>query len=66
MDWKKSFEKYAKEQAPNEACGLFAIIEGKKVFWPCKNLAEGKHEFFVNTLGFHIIFMVLNIITGNV
>ena len=47
MSWKKSFEKYAKKQAPQEACGLLAIIKGKETFWPCKNLAEGKFEFFV-------------------
>ena len=47
MDWKKSFKKYAQEQAPNEACGVFAIIEGKEIFWPCKNLAEGKFDFFM-------------------
>ena len=42
MTWKESFIKYAKKQAPEEACGLLAIINGKKTFWPCKNLAEGK------------------------
>ena len=47
MTWKESFIKYAKEQAPAEACGLFAIIKGKETFWPCKNLAEGKFEFFI-------------------
>jgi len=47
MTWKESFKKYAQEQAPDEACGLLAVIEGKKIFWPCKNLAEGKHEFFM-------------------
>ena len=47
MTWKESFKKYAKAQAPNEACGLLAIIEGKKAFWPCKNLAEGRFEFFM-------------------
>tara|TARA_R100001163_G_scaffold42961_1_gene32421 strand:- start:242 stop:958 length:717 start_codon:yes stop_codon:yes gene_type:complete len=47
MSWKQSFEKYAKNQAPDEACGLLAIIKGKETFWPCKNLAEGKHEFFM-------------------
>tara|TARA_R100000773_G_scaffold43178_1_gene41260 strand:- start:775 stop:1482 length:708 start_codon:yes stop_codon:yes gene_type:complete len=47
MTWKESFKKYAQEQAPNEACGLLAVIEGCKTFWPCKNLAEGKHEFFM-------------------
>ena len=47
MSWKESFEKYAKKQAPEEACGLLAIIDGEETFWPCKNLAEGKLEFFV-------------------
>jgi proteasome lid subunit RPN8/RPN11 len=47
MTWKESFIKYAKTQAPEEACGLLAIIKGKETFWPCKNLAEGKFEFFI-------------------
>jgi proteasome lid subunit RPN8/RPN11 len=47
MTWKKSFIEYAKKQAPEEACGLLAIIKGKETFWPCKNLAEGKFEFFI-------------------
>ena len=47
MSWKIQAEKYAREQSPNEACGLLAIIEGKETFWPCKNLAEGKFEFFI-------------------
>ena len=46
MIWKESFKKYAEQQLPDEACGLLAIIEGKETFWPCKNLAEGKHSFF--------------------
>lgn len=47
MTWKKSFIQYAKEKAPEEACGLLAIIQGKETFWPCKNLANGKFEFFI-------------------
>ena len=47
MDWKETFINYAKDQAPKEACGLLAIIKGVKTFWPCKNLAEGKFEFFM-------------------
>ena len=47
MYWKESFKNYAKNQAPEEACGLLAIIKGKETFWPCKNLAEGKFEFFI-------------------
>ncbi len=47
MTWKESFINYAKKEAPAEACGLLAIIKGKETFWPCKNLAEGKFEFFI-------------------
>jgi len=47
MTWKESFKKYAEKQASEEACGLLAIIKGKETFWPCKNLAEGKFEFFI-------------------
>tara|TARA_R100000231_G_scaffold29048_4_gene25813 strand:- start:371 stop:1078 length:708 start_codon:yes stop_codon:yes gene_type:complete len=47
MTWKESFITYAKKQAPEEACGLLAIIKGKETFWPCRNLAEGKFEFFI-------------------
>jgi len=47
MTWKESFKNYAKKEAPAEACGLLAIIKGKETFWPCKNLAEGKFEFFI-------------------
>ena len=46
MTWKDDFIKYAEEKAPDEACGLVAIIEGKKIFWPCKNIAEDQFEFF--------------------
>ena len=47
MFWKESFKKYATKQAQEEACGLLAIIKGKETFWPCKNLAEGRFEFFI-------------------
>ena len=47
MTWKESFKKFAKQQAPYEACGLLAVIKGKEIFWPCKNLAEGKFDFFM-------------------
>ena len=47
MSWQNDFIKYAENYSPNEACGLFAIIEGKEKFWPCKNLAESKHQFFI-------------------
>ena len=46
MNWKNDFIKYAEVEAPNEACGLVAIVEGKEIFWPCKNIAEDQFEFF--------------------
>lgn len=47
MNWKDEAIKYANEIAPNESCGLVAIINGKEKFWPCKNLAESKFEYFI-------------------
>ena len=47
MNWKDQAIKYAKEIAPDESCGLVAIIKGKETFWPCKNLAESKFEYFI-------------------
>ena len=47
MNWKDYAIKYAKEIAPDESCGLVAIIKGKETFWPCKNLAESKFEYFI-------------------
>ena len=47
MTWKDNFKNYALENASNEMCGLLAIIEGEKQFYPCKNLADEKNDFFV-------------------
>ena len=46
MTWKNDAEVYAKQESPKEACGLLAVINGEEKFWPCKNIAEGQHEFF--------------------
>ena len=46
MTWKNDAEQYAKQESPKEACGLLAVINGEETFWPCKNIAEGQHEFF--------------------
>lgn len=46
MNWKTDAVKYAESEAPKEACGLLAVIKGQEKFWPCKNIAEGQHEFF--------------------
>ena len=46
MTWKNDAEVYAKQESPKEACGLLAVINGEEKFWPCKNIAEGQHQFF--------------------
>tara|TARA_R100000773_G_scaffold9016_3_gene8556 strand:- start:23 stop:730 length:708 start_codon:yes stop_codon:yes gene_type:complete len=46
MTWKNDAEVYAKQESPKEACGLLTVINGEEKFWPCKNIAEGQHEFF--------------------
>tara|TARA_R100000773_G_C4184027_1_gene92539 strand:+ start:68 stop:784 length:717 start_codon:yes stop_codon:yes gene_type:complete len=46
MTWKTDAVTYAEKEAPKEACGLLAVIKGQEKFWPCKNIAEGQHEFF--------------------
>lgn len=47
MGWKDNAVKYAKTTNPDEACGLVAIIKGSETFWPCKNLADSKFEYFI-------------------
>ena len=47
MTWKIEAANHAKECFPNESCGLLAIIKGEKTYWPCKNLAEESHEYFI-------------------
>tara|TARA_R100000234_G_scaffold33603_2_gene19757 strand:- start:504 stop:1208 length:705 start_codon:yes stop_codon:yes gene_type:complete len=46
MNWKEKAKEYSEKLYPKEACGLVAIIKGKKVFYPCKNVAESTMEFF--------------------
>ena len=46
MSWKSQAENYAKAQAPKESCGIYALMNGKEKFWPCKNIAEDQEKFF--------------------
>ena len=47
MNWKEQAAIHADKQAPQESCGLLAIIKGKETYWPCDNLSESPDEFFV-------------------
>jgi len=47
MSWKDLALKHAKENAPNEVCGLLTIYKGKEKYNPCKNLAEDAEDQFI-------------------
>ena len=47
MSWKDAAIDHAQKDSPNEACGLLAVYKGKEKYFPCKNLAEEKGEYFI-------------------
>jgi len=47
MTWKEKAVQHAKECLPKESCGLLAIVKGKEVYFPCKNLANDQITYFI-------------------
>jgi len=47
MTWKDKAVQHAKECLPKESCGLLAIVKGKEVYFPCKNLAFDPTDQFI-------------------
>jgi len=47
MNWKEAALAHAKDQDPNESCGLLLNIRGKERYHPCRNLSAQSDEYFI-------------------
>ena len=47
MNWKEAALAHAKEQDPEESCGLLLNIKGKQRYYPCHNLSAQLEEYFI-------------------
>lgn len=42
-------EQHFNNNYPKESCGIIGIVRGKKEWFPCRNLAEGEHDFIMSS-----------------
>ena len=47
MNWKEAALIHAKDQDPNESCGLLLNVRGKERYHPCHNLSAQSDEYFI-------------------
>ena len=47
MNWKEAALAHAKDQDPNESCGLLLNIKGKERYYPCRNLSMTAFQCFI-------------------
>ena len=47
MNWKEAALVHAKDQDPDESCGLLLNIRGKERYYPCRNLSAQSDEYFI-------------------
>jgi len=47
MTWKETALAHAKDQDPDESCGLLLNIRGKERYHPCRNLSAQSDEYFI-------------------
>ena len=47
MNWKEAALAHAKDQDPDESCGLLLNIRGKERYYPCRNLSAQSDEYFI-------------------
>ena len=42
-------EKQFKEEYPREACGILSVVQGKRKYFPCTNVAEDDADFIIDS-----------------
>ena len=47
MNWTEAALAHAKDQDPDESCGLLLNIRGKERYHPCRNLSAQSDEYFI-------------------
>jgi len=53
LTWRDAAMQHAKQQDPNESCGLLVELESDAViYWPCRNMANSGEEFAMDPLDY--------------
>ncbi len=52
MDYIDDIKKHFEEEYPREGCGILSVKKVKKVWTPCKNLAEDEEDFVIDSTEF--------------
>ena len=49
MNFIEDIQKHCKKEYPREACGVIAVVKGKKKWYPCENVSEADEHFLIDT-----------------
>jgi proteasome lid subunit RPN8/RPN11 len=49
---KRTILEHIESEYPREACGLLVNVDGKPIYWPCKNEAENKDYFILSPIDY--------------
>ena len=42
-------EEHFKNEYPREGCGVLSVVKGKKIFFPCTNVAKDDEDFIIDS-----------------
>lgn len=49
MQYLDEIEKHFKKEYPKEGCGILAVVQGKKKWFPCTNIADKGDDFIIDS-----------------